>query len=418
MKRILAIVISISLALSLFAQGSATTKITFMNSKGEIQAQLEEAARLFERENPGISIELLAAPVGQSPWEKVMALYAAGNAPTLFMDKITSLLKIKDKLVDLSGERWVKDIIATPAMELATPGGKVIAFPATVEGYGIIYNGSLLGRAGIDPKSIRTIKDLEAAFKKLKAAGIGAVTLAKDDWSVGGHFLYTGYSQAENQANWERMQAELKAGKFDLAKNSAMNGLLDTFDLLKKYNINSADPMSPSYDTVNMQFASGKAAFYFQGNWVWPLLSKLTKETYFGIIPVPVSNDPKDYGNTGIPVSITKFIAIDAEQNSRQQQDAAKKFLEWLVYSPVGQDMIVSKCSIIPAFRNIALTPADPLSQSIIKDYIVKGRTIFWPQTPSDHWAKLGVFMQKYLADVIPRDELLKEIRDYWTRVK
>ncbi|HEY9053603.1 MAG TPA: extracellular solute-binding protein [Rectinemataceae bacterium] len=415
MKRIVAFFICISLAAAVYAEG---TKITFMNSKGEIQSQLEEAAKLFEKENPGISVELLAAPVGQSPWEKVMALYAAGNAPTLFMDKITSILKVKDKLADLSSERWVKDIIPTPAMDLATPGGKVIAFPVTVEGYGIIYNRSLLNKAGIDPQSIKTVKDLDSACRKLQAAGIGAVVVAKDDWSVGGHFLYTGYAQSKNQVGWEAMQADLKAGKIDLDKNEAFNGLLDTFDLLKKYNINAKDPMSPSYDNVNMQFASGKAAFYFQGNWVWPLLSKLTQDTHFGFLPVPVANDPGAYGNSGIPLGITKFIAIDAEQNTKEQQAAAKKFLEWLVYSPVGQDVIVNKYSIIPAFRNIALMPKDPLSQSIIKDYIAKDRTIFWPQTPSDHWAKLGIPMQKYLANVIKRDELLKEIEDYWKKVK
>ncbi len=424
MKKIVAIAILISVSAAVFASGkkdaaasSEKTKITFMNSKGEIQEQLEIAAKLFEKENPDISVEILAAPVGQSPWEKVMALYAAGNAPTLFMDKITSLLKIRDKLVDLSDEKWAKDIIATSAMDLAKPAGKLIAFPATVEGFGLIYNKSLLDKAQVDPKTIKTRKDLAAAFEKVKAAGIGVATIAKDEWSIGGHFLYTGYAPTENQAKWEALQADLKAGKVDLS-NKAMNGLLDTFDLLKEYNINAADPLASNYDTINEQFATGKAAFYFQGNWVWPLLAKLSMEKNFGFLPVFISDDAGDYGNSGIPLGITKFIAIDKEQNTAEQQNAGKKFLEWLVYSDAGQDALVRKCSIIPAFKNIKFVPADPLSQSVINDYISKERTIFWPQTPSDHWAKLGPFMQKYLAGVIGRDELLKGMKDYWMKQK
>jgi raffinose/stachyose/melibiose transport system substrate-binding protein len=125
-----------------------------------------------------------------------MALYAAGNAPTLFMDKITSLLKIRDKLVDLSDEKWAKDIIATSAMDLAKPAGKLIAFPATVEGFGLIYNKSLLDKAHVDPKTIKTRKDLAAAFEKVKAAGIAC---DHTKMFIGGHFLYTAMPY-ENQA--------------------------------------------------------------------------------------------------------------------------------------------------------------------------------------------------------------------------
>jgi hypothetical protein len=84
----------------------------------------------------------------------------------------------------------------------------------------------------------------------------------------------------------------------------------------------------------------------------------------------------------------------------------------------LGIDRTALQCSIIPAFKNIKFVPADPLSQSVINDYISKERTIFWPQTPSDHWAKLGPFMQKYLAGVIGRDELLKGMKDYWMKQK
>ncbi len=392
--------------------------ITFMNSKGEIQAQLEEAAKLFEAENPGISVELLAAPVGQSPWEKVMALYAAGNAPTIFMDKATAILKVQDKIADLTNEKWVDDLAGVSTMDLVKIDGKILAFPVTVEGMGLIYNKTLLTKAGVDPESIKTINDLENAFKKVKAAGMGAVTVLPAEWSLGGHFLYTGYSSMKNQSAWDNYAAGLKTGTVDLAADPVVNGLLDSFDLLKKYNINSKDPIAPTQEIIEKQFTSGEAAFYFQGSWVWVNLAKFTIDLDIGFIPVPVSNNASDYGNNGIPVGITKFMAIDTTQNSIEQQNAAKKFLEWFVYSSSGQKALVNECSILPAFKNITITPQDPLSKSL-KGYIANGNANFWPlNTPSDHWRVLGPVMQKYLADLIDRDEFFQEMQAYWKTIK
>ncbi len=419
MKRIINLLFLVLFLISLCITNSfAATKITFMNSKGEIQAQLEDAAKLFEKENPGISIELIFAPVGQSPWEKVMSLYAAGNAPTLIMADPTDLPKIQDKLADLSNEKWVKDIANLSTMALVKSGKKLFAFPMTVEGYGLIYNKTLLDKANVDPASIKTIKNLENAFKKVESAGIGVVTVGPMDWSLGAHFLVIGYAtHTKNFSAFDKFQSDLKAGKADLAKINTMNGLISTFDLLKKYNINAKDSMAPSYDIVNEQFGSGKAAFYFMGNWVWPVLEKISKNTAFGYVPIPISNNAKDYGNAGIPVGITKFIGIDTAQNSKEQQEAARKFLNWLVYSSTGQDVIVNKASILPAFKNISLEIKDPLSKSI-KEYMMKDNALLFPFCPSDHWPKVGPIMQKYLAGKITKNELFKGIQEYWKSIK
>lgn len=419
MKRIINLLFLVLFLISLcITNGFAATKITFMNSKGEIQAQLEDAAKLFEKENPGISVELIFAAVGQGPWEKVMSLYAAGNAPTLIMGDPTDLPKLQDKLADLSNEKWVKDIANLSTMALVKSDKKLFAFPMTVEGYGLIYNKALLDKAKVDPASIKTIKDLDNAFKKVESAGIGVVTVGPMDWSLGAHLLVIGYAAyTKNFTAFDKFVSNLKAGKVDLAKINTMNGLISTFDLLKKYNINAKDPIAPSYDIVNEQFSSGKAAFYFMGNWVWPVIEKITKSTAFGYVPIPISNNAKDYGNNGIPVGITKFIGIDTSQNSKEQQAAAKKFLDWLVYSSSGQDFIINKASIIPAFKNITLELKDPLSKSI-KEYMIKDNALLFPFCPPDHWPKVGPIMQKYLAGKSTKDELFKGIQEYWKNIK
>ena len=43
---------------------------------------------------------------------------------------------------------------------------------------------------------------------------------------------------------------------------------------------------------------------------------------------------------------------IDAEQSTPEQQEAAKAFVNWLVYSDNGQKMLVEDAAVIPACKN------------------------------------------------------------------
>ncbi|SHF29653.1 carbohydrate ABC transporter substrate-binding protein, CUT1 family [Caldanaerobius fijiensis DSM 17918] len=405
------------------AKGSETVKITFLNSKGEIQTQLEDAAKAFTKENPNITVEVLPAPAGQSPFEKVMAMYSAGNAPTLAMLDPGDIAKFKDKFLDLSGEKWVADAIDW-TLSVARVDGKVIAFPLAVEGYGFIYNKAVLDKAfggNFDPKSIRTRNDLENAFKKVEASGVKALEISPMDWSLGAHFLTIAYAdQSKDPAQVDKFLADMKAGKVDLANNKVFNGLMDTFDMMKKYNIDKNDPLSPTYDRGPELIGKGEVGFWFMGNWAWPQIKTFDTNGQYGFIPVPISNNPGDYGNSQIAVGPSKFIGIDKTQNNAAQQDAAKKFLNWLVYSQAGQDALVNKANVIPAFKNITLEPQDPLAKSI-KQYMEEGNTLkleFNTILPSDHWSKLGASMQKYLAGKIDRKGLIGEITDYWKNVK
>lgn len=100
------------------------------------------------------------------------------------------------------------------------------------------------------------------------------------------------------------------------------------------------------------------------------------------------------------------------------QQAAAKEFLNWIVYSEIGQQMLVKTCSIIPPFKNNPYEPLDPLSRDIYNH--VQDGTAFNASAivPNDHWAVLGAAMQKYLADRSDRTELIQSINDYWAQQK
>ncbi|MFZ5969766.1 MAG: ABC transporter substrate-binding protein [Bacillota bacterium] len=403
-------------------QEAKEVKITLLNSKAEIQAQLEEAAITFAQENPGITLEVIACPAGQSPFERVSSMYASGNAPTLAVLDGGDLPKLKEKFGDLSGEKWVGDA-AERTLNDATIDGKLVAFPLTVEGYGFIYNKAVLDKAfggSFDPASIKTTKDLEEAFKKVETAGAAPLVVSPMDWSLGAHYLAIAYAdQSKDPAEVAKFIQDLRAGSVDLAGNAVFNGLIDTFDVMKKYNLDKNDPLSGTYEKGPEVLGKGTVGFWFMGNWAWPNIQSFdTANGAYGFLPVPISNNADDYGNAGIVAGVTKFVGLDIEQNSQEQQDAAKKFLNWLVYEKSGQEVLVTKANIIPAFNNITLEPADPLGKSI-KQYLSNGQTLqFMATLPSDHWAKVGASMQKYLSDHTDRKGLFNEIQEYWKSVQ
>lgn len=397
--------------------GGKEVKISFLNSKGEIDPQMQQAAKDFMSKYPNITVESFVAPAGTSPFEKAMSMYAADSAPTLIMMDGGNVPQLKDKLLDLSNEKWVAD--AAVNLDTCKADGKIVTFPFAVEGFGLFYNKTLLAKAKVDPAAIKTTADLETAFKALEAASISPIGVGPMSWSVGDHFSSLAIvDQDKDNAVTDKYVENLKAGSIDLSKDAVFNGLISTFDLFAKYNSFKADPLSKTYEKTCELFATGQFAFMFQGNWAWGAMSSFdTNNGEYGIIPVPVSNDPATYGNTGISAGVTKVVGIDKTQNTEIQQQAARMFLNWLVYDAQGNDALVVKSNIIPAFKNIPVEPTDPLSKAV-QSYVKEGNTLRFYGVPADFGKNVGEGMLKYLAGKSDKAELSKTVQDYWKTVK
>ena len=303
-------------------------KITMLNTKGEIQVQLEAAAKAFTIENPNITLDIVPTAGGESPFQKISTMYAAGNAPTLAMLDPNDIPKVSDKFLDLSSEKWVKDA-SKGTLDAGKIDGKVMSFPLAIEGYGLIYNKVVLDKAGVNPTSIKTTKDLKAAFEKIQAIGLAPMVLSPMDWSLGAHFLPTLYLDQSKEAGApEKFVEDLKAGKVDLKTNVVFNGLMTTFDVLKDNNFDKKSPLAGIYEKAAEYLGKGQVGFWFMGNWAWPNIKSFdTANGQYGFIPVPVSNNADDYGNSQIFAGTSKFIGVDKKNNNVDQQAAAKKIL-------------------------------------------------------------------------------------------
>lgn len=399
--------------------------ITFLNSKGEITSQLEDAAKAFTAET-GIELEIIPCPAGTSPFETASAMYNSGSAPSILMVDPNDVPKFVDKVLDLSAESWTK-LAMSGALTAGTVNGKVLAMPLTVEGYGIIVNNKTVSKAigsTFDPKSIQTYDNLKDLFAKITAGGVAPVKICQENWSLGAHLFSQVYiNQSSDPAKVQAFVDGLKTGTVKLMDNKVFNDFMTTFDLMIANNVGKADPLNYRYEEEPLLLTSGKAAMWYQGNWTWPNFvdSAQADDLDYGFLPLVLGNDPNAYGNSQIIAGVSKEMMIDKEQNSAEQQAAAKTFLNWLVTSDSGQKAIAVNMKLIPAFSGFAYKPEDPLARSILS-YLEAGKTMPTIATlPADHWEKIGGILQKYLADQSAgkgdHAVLAKQIEDYWKSV-
>ncbi|SNS06571.1 carbohydrate ABC transporter substrate-binding protein, CUT1 family [Anaerovirgula multivorans] len=391
--------------------------ISILLSKPEIARQFEETIEAFTKENPNIRISLVPL-AGQNAYEKMTALYSSGNAATIMMMG-QEFDPFKDRLLDVSDQPWVKNALSGTT-DFVTIDGKIYGMPVTVEAFAYIYNKKAIEEAiggSFDYKSIRTGDDLKKLFDKLASADkMEAIHVSPMDWSLGAHLSNVFFTaQSSNRNDRHQFMQDLKDGKVSLADNDVFNGWLDTFDLMKEYNNAKGGPLGPQYDDGPIALARGEVGLWFMGNWAYPQIHEIDPEGEYGFIPVPISNDANDYGNSHLSVGVPSYWTIDESQSTKEQQEAANKFLNWLVSSETGQKYYVEKLNLIPVFDNFEIKPEDSLSLSIL-EYMEADKSMEWMNTyyPADGWPTMGASLQKYLGGQINRDELTSEIENYW----
>lgn len=392
------------------------TKITLLNSKAEIQVALEKMGAEYEKKS-GVHIEVMPV-TDDSPYTKIVSLYNSGNPPTMSILDTTDVIALaEEKGEDLTNEAWV----AEAQGYLTEVNGKIYSLPLCIEGRGIIYNKSVIEETlgeEFKPESITTLGEFQAFLDRLVEAGMERpLSLAKEDWSLGAHnlqYIYETYDGTSEGA--QEIIESIKEGQIDLASYNRMNEFLDAFDVLKAYNVSRKDPLGADYDEMAIDLADGKTAFWFNGNWAWPNLSEAGAENddVYGFLPYFLNNDPEDFANQKIQGSPSKQVMLDGQMASDKEKAAAKEFLNWIVYSEIGQQMLVKTCNIIPPFTNNPYEPSDPLSRDIYKK-VHEGKAFNASAiVPNDHWSVLGAAMQKYLAGRSDRQELIDSIQTYW----
>lgn len=404
----------ISMAMAVAMVIAATTpvmaddvSITVFNSKVEIQSQLEEKAAEYS-EATGVEVEIYYSSDTVSA--HMATRYAAEDPYTLSMVDAKDIYSLAaEHAVDLSGEAWIEDT----TQEIAI-GDAVYGFPVCVEARGIIYNAdaieAITGEEFV-PSDYATLDAFKELLETLVAGGMETPTgIMKEDWSLAAHYLA---QVVEEQEDPEAFVTALHEGSADLINNEKFNSLMDTFDVLMEYNYAAGSAIAAEREVTEQKLAEGEIAFLFGGNWDWSVINAFDYSENMGIMPV--LQNTEDGTNTMLVGGGSKYFFIDNSENTSDEQvQAAKDFLNWLVYDEEGQDFIVNTCALVSAYSNNTLEVSDPLGSSV-KNYADAGNMIAnYNYFPDDHLSLCGASFQKYLAGQLDREGFAAEIESYW----
>lgn len=382
--------------------------ITIFNSKMEIQDQFEEMAQEYSAAK-GVDVEVYYSSDTVSA--HLATRYSANDPYTLAMVDAKDVYSLAaEHAVDLSDQDWVKNTNYAVSVD-----GKVVGFPVCVEARGVIYNADAIeGITGetFNPEDYKTLDAFKGLLEQLAAGGMEAPTgVMKEDWSLAGHFLSQTY---EEQPDVDAFVSKLYEGTADLAGNSKWNAMMDAFDTLKQYNYAAGSAIAAEREISEQKLAEGEIAFMFGGNWDWSMINAYDYSENMGMMPVPQNLD--DGANEKLVGGGSKYFFIDSSENtSDEQREAAKDFLNWLVFEEDGNTFLTEKCALVPAYSNISADALDPLSISV-KKYADAGKLIAnYDFLPDDHYSICGAAFQQYLADQSDRAGLTAEIESYWS---
>ncbi len=417
-KKLLAVTLAAAMAASLTAcQGSESAdgggadnkgvSITIFNSKIEVQAQFEEMAKEYS-ETSGVNVEVYYS--NDTVAAHLATKYSSNDPYTLSMVDAKDVYSLaEDHAIDLTGEKWVDNTNYAISMN-----GKVVGFPVCVEARGLIYNKDAIEKVTgepFNPEDYTTLDAFQGLLEKLAAGGMETPTgIMKEDWSLAGHFLSEVY---ETQEDVDGFISSLHEGSADLANNARWNARMDYFDTMMKYNYAAGSAIAAEREVSEQKLAEGEIAFMFGGNWDWSMINAYEYSENMGIMPVP--ENTSDGTNKKLVGGGSKYFFIDSSDNtSEEQRQAAKDFLNWLVFDEAGNSFLTEKCALVPAYSNINAAGLDPLSVSV-KSYADAGNLIDnYNYLPDDHFSLCGAAFQKYLAGQTDRAGLAAEIENYW----
>jgi hypothetical protein len=273
--------------------------------------------------------------------------------------------------------------------------------------------------AGIDPATLNNYDAYKAAFEKLTGMksqlGINSVVSMAAGPEMGwvtAHHNFNSLLAAGLPYGDMSVVNNLLAGKVDMTR---LEEYADWVELLFTY-ADKAVLLTGNYDAQVNAFATGKAVFLHQGNWTDPNIKAANTNFKMGFAPHGSMHKVTD----GIFVSAPSYYVINAESKN---VEGAKKYLNDLVYSQQGQDFVVNKAGMIPAFKNNLLKPAGPLSRSVQKwaSYHCSGVMLVLSWHTWDLRLSFSIFLFHGFIKGIPAEveeastiDGCSQIRTYW----
>ncbi len=325
-----------------------------------------------------------------------------GDLPDVIQTIPGSTIELwKEYLVDLSDlEAFGKmspEITAEYQMD-----GACFGVPLFAEYHGVIYNMALLEAAGIT-KVPDTLDEFKAMNETLIAAGQPTgIAPWKGASPIIAHMTAPIFGAQSDSLAYYR---NIESGAADLTADQNWNMFLDYLDAVREYG--NRDALNTDNTTERNAMYVGEYAWYaHDGSWVTPALRAtnpdMEKNLQMGVYPY--SNDASQ-NKIGIS---TQSLSIMNTENA----DAAKVFVDWLLGSDEGCDILVKECNTVILRTDYEMDAAD------VGALAVQGRELSEAGRGANNFRYISDAVilncadsiQKYIAEAIDREGCFREM--------
>ena len=364
MKKMLSILIAVLLMVGMMSVASAEVAIDVFQLKVEIDPMLQDFVKLYSEQTEGVTVTAETLGGGADYAGAIKAKLAADQMPVIFMIEGSGGYDLwKDYIADMSSCAWVADT----DLAYYSPEGKPVGFPIAMEGFGLGYNADILTAAGIDPATLTTFSAVKAAFEKLDGMktelGINSVVSCGTStsgglWWVTSQHVFNAYYAGNLDYNDSSVHDKCLAGEVDTERLTAFANYLG---LLYQYSDQDI-LVNGNYDAQVAAFASGKAAFITQGNWIDPNMAQLGATFPMGYISHCYTEEPTQ----GLFMAAPSWFVVNS-QASPERQAAAFAFLDYMATSEAGANYMVKEAGMVPAFKSVSLLPSGQFSKALVE---------------------------------------------------
>lgn len=434
-NRVGIIAVLLLLAFALVGCGSSKKKtgsVYYLNFKPEVAEVWEEIADTYTKET-GVDVRVITAASGT--YEQVLqSEIAKREAPTLFQINGPIGYETWSKFcLDLK-DTELYDHLLDKSLAVESNGG-VYGIPYVVEGYGIIYNDSIMKKYFALPDKAVSISSAEEInnYDLLKAV-VEDMTAHKEQLGIEGVFASTSLSSGEDW-RWQTHLMNLPiyyefndkgVNDLDEIDFTYADNFKNIFDLY--VNNSCTDKMELGSKTVSdsmEEFAQGKVAMVQNGNWAWSQIESIdgnvVGEDDVKFLPIYIGVDGEE--SQGICIGTENYFSVNSWA-SKEDQEATIDFMEWLFTSDVGKDYVTNKLGFIAPFDtfNDDEKPDDPLAQQVIaamsddsKQSVAWNFTAFPGQLFKDQF---GADLLSYVKGEMTWDDVVSDAKTQWKEQK
>ena len=406
------------------SDSSEKGKVYYLSFKPEQEEQWKEIAKKYTDET-GVEVKVVTAASGKYE-QTLKSEITKSDAPTLFqINGPIGYQSWKDYCADLTDTELNKHLLN---QDLAIKGDddKVYGIPYVEEGYGIIYNQSIMDKYfKLDGAKVKSMDEINS-FAKLKEVAEDMQS-KKDELGIKGVFASTSLTPGEDW-RWQTHLANLPI-YYEYKDNNVKDEDKISFKYSDNYknifdlyiNNSTCEPKLLGSKTVTdsmSEFALGQCAMVQNGNWGWSQIAGVSGNTVKedDVKFLPIYTGVKGEEKQGLCIGTENYFCINKE--------ASQDFINWLFTSDKGKDYVTNELGFIAPFDTFSdkEAPQDPLAKEVIK-YMKDDNyyNIDWNFTtfPSQQFKDdFGAALLEYCNGNKTWDDVKKLVVDEWASEK